>query len=95
MAIFVVILPSAEPALAAAIRAAYPEDHFSINDTQWLISDKTTATEVTAKLGIFDPKEPKKAATGSAIVFATTSYFGRAPTPVWDWIKAKLESVSG
>jgi hypothetical protein len=27
-----------------------------------------------------------------AIVFATSSYFGRAPATVWEWIKVKLES---
>jgi hypothetical protein len=92
MTIFAILLPAPQPKLAEAIKEAYPTEHFSINDTQWLISANGTAVDVTAKIGIYDAKQPERPPTGGGIVFAITSYYGRAPTPVWDWIKAKLET---
>ena len=95
MTIFAIMMPSAQPGLANAIQTAFPRDHFMINEQQWLISAPGTVVEICATLGIYDAKEPNKVPVGAAVVFATTSYFGRAPTPIWDWLKAKLESRSG
>jgi hypothetical protein len=92
MTIFAVLMPAPQPQIAAAIQAAYPDDHLSITDTQWLISGSGTAIDVTAKIGVYDSKNPEKPAGGSAIIIAMAAYYGRAPTPVWDWIKAKQES---
>jgi hypothetical protein len=93
MTIFAVLLPSPQPALVEAIKKHYPADHFGINETQWLISAAGTTIDLSAKLGIYDPKAPSSAAIGSAVILATSSYFGRAPTPLWDWMKAKLEAA--
>jgi len=95
MAIFAVLMPSLQPAVVEAIKTHFPSDHLSINETQWLISTTGTATELTSKLGIYDPKEPHKASTGNAIIFATSGYFGRGPTTIWEWMKAKLETSPG
>jgi hypothetical protein len=92
MTIFAVLLPIPQPSLAAEIRAAYPGDHLMITDTQWLISGAGTVIDVTAKIGIYDQSLPDRIPTGSAIVIAMSAYYGRAPTPIWDWIKAKQES---
>lgn len=92
MTIFAILLPLPQPNLAAAIKRAYPLDHLMITETQWLISSTGTVIEVTAKLGIYDKERSNNPPTGSAIVFAISSYFGRAPTPVWDWIRSKLEA---
>jgi len=91
MTIFAILLPIPQPRLVEAIKAAYPNDWLSLNDTQWLVSAAGTVIEVCAKIGIADPNNRNAAHVGNAVVFATTSYYGRAPTPVWDWIKAKLE----
>ena len=92
MTIFAVLLPAPEPAIVNAIKTAFPNNHLSINETQWLISAAGTATDVSAKIGVYDPQNPTAPATGSAIVFSTNGYFGRAPTNIWEWIKAKLEA---
>jgi hypothetical protein len=92
MTIFVVLMPTPQPAIAAEIKKSFEHDHLSINDTQWLVSTTGTAPELTTKLGIYDPKEPSKPATGNAIIFSTSGYFGRAPTTIWEWMKAKLET---
>ena len=91
MTIFAILMPTAQPALAERIKSTFPSDHYHLNDTQWLISAQGTAMEITTKLGIADPNNLALQATGLAVVFATSSYYGRAPQPVWDWIKAKLE----
>ena len=92
MTIFAILLPAPQPNLAAAIKRAYPQDHLMITETQWLVSSSGTVIEVTAKVGIHDRDRPNNPSTGSAIVFAMSSYFGRAPTQIWDWIRSKLEA---
>lgn len=94
MTIFAILMPSPQPALAEAIQREFPEDHLCITDTQWLVSSDQTVIEVTARIGIFDRSNPKAQSIGNAIVFVVSSYFGRAPTTVWDWIRAKLEGAS-
>jgi hypothetical protein len=94
MTIFAILMPVPQPRLADKIKQAYPSDHFSITETQWLVSSSESVLEVTAKLEIADKTKPTAPASGNAIVFAISSYFGRASTLVWDWIKSKLESPS-
>jgi|KBSMisStaDraftv2_1062788.scaffolds.fasta_scaffold04396_6 hypothetical protein len=92
MTIFAILLPTPNPRLAEAIERNYPGDWLSLNETQFLVSSSGTAMQVSAKIGIADPNDRQKPPIGTAVVFATTAYYGRAPTPVWDWVKAKLES---
>ena len=93
MTIFAILLPAPEPAVENAIKNAYPNDHLSINETQWLVSTAATAIDVSAKIGVFDPRNPAATPTGNAVIFSTNGYFGRAPTNIWEWIKAKLEAT--
>jgi len=57
-----------------------------------MISAGGTAVELSERLGLYDPRNTGQPPTGTAVVLATTSYFGRAPTSVWDWMKARLEA---
>ena len=96
MTIFTILMPIPQPKLVDAIKTQFPNDHFSITETQWLVSSFETIVNVTAKLGIYDEKSPSAPSNGNAIIFAISSYHGRAPVLVWDWIKSKLEaSVNG
>jgi hypothetical protein len=90
MTVFAIMLPAPAPGLTEAIKRLFPNDHLAISET--LVSAAGTTIDLSAKLGVYDPKEPNKATTGNAVIFATSSYFGRAPATIWDWIKAKLES---
>jgi hypothetical protein len=94
MTIFAILMPIPQPRLAEAIKSKFEKDHLAITDTQWLISATTTVTDLATTLGIYDAKEPNKPATGNAVIFAVSSYFGRAPATVWDWLKLKLEAPS-
>ena len=93
MTIFAILMPAAQPALVEEIKRVYPNDHLALSDTQWLVSSHKTVTDVSNSIGVsgFEPGSPK----GLAVIFTTSSYFGRAPTTVWDWIKVKLEGAPG
>jgi hypothetical protein len=91
MPIFAILMQNPQPRLAEAIKSTFPNDHYAFTDAIWLVSMLGTVTDVTAKLGIFDPKEPTKPPIGIAAVFAVSSYSGRAPQTLWDWLKIKLE----
>ncbi len=92
MTIFAVLMPTMQPALIERIERTYADNSLRLNETQYLISTSGTAIELSTRLGIADPKNPNQAPTGSAVVLATTAYFGRAPSTVWDWMKARLEA---
>ena len=92
MTIFAILLPHPQPSLVEAIQKLFPDDHLSITETQWLVSSAGTVVDLTAKLGIYDVKSPGAPATGIAVILAVSSYYGRAPTTVWDWLKTKMEA---
>ena len=92
MTIFAILMPVVQPSIVQKIERAYPHDCLRVTDTQWLISSSETVLDVSAKLEIADVKNPALVPSGAAIVFAVSSYHGRAPTVVWDWIKNKLEA---
>lgn len=92
MTIFAILLPAPNSALSAAIVEAFKDDCLRLSDTQWIVSSSATIQDITARAGIYDVKKPDVPTVGNAVVFATTSYFGRAPATTWDWIRSKLEA---
>lgn len=91
MTIFAVFRVAKPELLGPAIAREFPNDHLALGQDEWLISADLTPNEVSDRIGITtDPSE-----TGSAIVFSMRSYFGRAPSNVWDWIKTKTEASGG
>jgi hypothetical protein len=89
MAIFAILPPTPTPQLDAVIRQTYPDDCLQVAPNQWLVSASATAKAVSDALGVSDGEN------GSAIVLRVTSYYGRAPTNIWEWIAQKLESKPG
>ena len=92
MAIFAILMQTPQPLVIQGIKELFPDDYLVLNETQYLISATGTAEALTKKLGM-GPKEEGKDVTGSAVIFKTSSYYGRATNIVWDWIKTKLESA--
>ena len=93
MTIFAIMMPQPQPGLVAEVEKLFPNDFIMLSDTQYLVSFNGTAVDLCAKLGIYNLKEKDKPASGVAVVFATSSYFGRGPATVWDWLKTKLEAT--
>ncbi|WFR98722.1 hypothetical protein [Rhizobium tumorigenes] len=87
MSIFVIFKVSHQDKLQEALERVFPEDHLRVDATEWLVSAKMTSKEVCDHLGISD------GSTTSAVVFKMESYFGRAATSIWDWIKTKSEGA--
>jgi hypothetical protein len=94
MTIFAILMPTPQPELVKEIEKVFPNHHLKITETQWLVSSNNTVIDVVAQLGIYDAKKPENAPTGIAIVLATSSYYGRAPNTVWDWMKSNLEGIT-
>ena len=94
MTIFAILMPTPQPELVRAIEEKFPKHHLKITDTQWLVSSNNTVIDVVAQLGIYDAKKPENTPTGIAIVLATSSYYGRAPNTIWDWMKLNLEGIT-
>lgn len=86
MSIFVIFRVSRPEILGPLIAQQFPNDFYEVADNEWLVSAHSTAKEVASKLGLVGSGE-----NGSAIVFKMDSYYGRAPTDIWDWVKTKSE----
>ncbi len=91
MTIFIVLRVQDPLRMKAAIERTFPNDHLYLGHDEWLISSSGTAKTISDEIGI--TADPSK--TGSAIVFSMQSYFGRAPSDIWDWIKTKAEANNG
>jgi hypothetical protein len=94
MTVFAVLLPQPAPGVVAQIKNLFPADHYEVAANQFLISSSGSAVELVKKLGVYDANNPA-ATTGNAVVLAVSSYYGRAPSTLWDWMKVKLEKSSG
>ncbi|GAA0568450.1 hypothetical protein [Caenispirillum bisanense] len=90
MAVFLIVGVRADQGdqLDSAIAKTYQKDHLRLTADSWLVADDCTAKELSDKLGITSGK------SGSAVVTKIGSYYGRAPTNIWDWVKTKWESHS-
>jgi hypothetical protein len=51
----------------------------------WLISYDGTAKELSDALGITD------GSVGTGVIVTVGSYYGRAPTDIWEWMKVRME----
>jgi hypothetical protein len=97
MPIFV-LLPQNEQGqanLPAAVARAYPDANKKLANHAWLVAGKGSAQDVSAKLGITSPTDPAANAVGTVMVLEIASYYGRATTDIWDWVKAKWEATGG
>lgn len=89
MAIFTVIsdLDPSDTRLANAIKRSPPEvlQWFELPRGEFLVSYKGTSVELSNYLGISEGQN------GSGFVIAVASYWGRASTDTWEWIKTHWE----
>jgi hypothetical protein len=91
MTIFVIFRVGDPSRLKDKLQDVFPNDYFEIQEDEFLVSASGTTKEVSDRLGITSSPSP----TTSAIVFSMASYFGRASTEIWDWIRTKAEKTIG
>jgi hypothetical protein len=94
MTVFAVILPTPQPNVVDAIKREFAGEFFDISPTNWLVSGEGTSEEIIRRIGVYDRAKPG-AASGNAIAFPVSNYFGRAPNVTWEWLKAKIEASPG
>jgi hypothetical protein len=92
MGLFAVLLPNDNPKLATAIKEKYPENYQQLSSTQWIISAKGTARQISNTLGVTSEEDERT--IGPAIILSITSYWGRASVDVWEWMRVKGEEGS-
>ena len=86
MTVFVAINVTQPAQFDLAVKTNFAEDHLQISPQEWLIAASgSTAKDISDKLGITD------GSNGSAIIFVTAGYYGRAPNNIWEWISVKLQ----
>ncbi len=69
-----------------ALQTAQRVDFIKLPSTGFAVSYTGTTQELSNITGISDGK------AGTAVVAAISSYYGRAPTNIWDWIKSRWEA---
>jgi hypothetical protein len=74
----------------AVVAQKFPERFLKAGKTLWFISDSGTTQTVAEAMDVYAAQNPMT----SVIVLAVTSYNGRAPAPVWEWLLAQLEKSS-
>jgi hypothetical protein len=89
MSIFVLFRVSNVEKVKSALAENFPDNYLEVDTGQFLIASNLSAESVSEKLQITG------GANGNGIIFAMGSYFGRASTDIWGWIKAKAEKTDG
>jgi hypothetical protein len=97
MAVFLLV-PIAQnaPALASAVKSRMgPTDRYELpNSMGWYVVFKGTTIEVSNHLQITGQAEGQHTLVGATLVIPVTSYYGRGPTDMWEWLKIRMESGS-
>lgn len=89
MAIFLIV-PIANPHLIEreleTLKGSGKVDYIKLPTSGFAVSYSGTSQELSNLTGI------SEGTTGTGVVAAISSYYGRAPTNIWDWIKSRWEA---
>ena len=55
----------------------------------WFVSYSGTSVELSTEIGV-TPKD-EASILGSVLITSVGSYYGRGPTPMWEWLKTRFE----
>ncbi len=90
MALFAVIGLGDTSALGEAIKQRFPDDHYLLEAGKWFVAaNGETARTLSEKLNLI-----RGSSSLGIIVNASGGYYGLAPADVWEWVTAKLTSVT-
>lgn len=86
MGIFHVTAINNPDGIESAVKTNFANSHYPVPGTRsWFIDFNGTTKELSDVLGITTGQ------SGTGIILGVTTYFGRAPTDMWEWIKTRLE----
>lgn len=89
MTIFLMV-PSSDPGpIEKALEDHKAQQHLDFTNLPkngYFVSYSGTSQELSNLLGISD------GSSGNAVIVAVSSYYGRAPTSLWEWVKSRWEA---
>lgn len=89
MAMFMIV-PINNPAgievQLSTLKASNGLDFIKLPVSGFMVSYHGTSQELSNLLGITE------GASGTGVVASISSYYGRAPTDIWDWVKTRWEA---
>jgi hypothetical protein len=82
--VFFVTAHSKAPKVRERINAIIPvNDRYELAENQWMVKFGGATQELAEKAGIRGGDDR----IGTGLVLSVTTYSGRAPTGLWDWLK--------
>jgi hypothetical protein len=61
------------------------------SDRGWLIKYSGTTTELSNLLKLTGQPQGQASPLGSGIIVSITTYYGRGPIEMWEWLKTRFE----
>jgi hypothetical protein len=83
---FVAALHNPAQVMDAAKRLVSEDEIHEVAPDKFFVNFPGTSVDLSGKLGIAD------GSTGTGIVLLVTSYHGRAPKSIWEWVNLKLNA---
>lgn len=82
---FVTALSEAEQVRARIHEIIPDDDRFELAPDKWMITFDGVAQDLAERVGVRGGDER----IGTGLVLPVTTYSGRAPSSLWDWLRAK------
>lgn len=95
MPVFLIVpLAKSTDPLSQAVESNVAEHdrHKLANDRGWLVTFQGTSSELSKHLGITGQPDGEKSTVGAAIVAPISSYYGRGPNDMWEWLSLKFSA---
>jgi nicotinamidase-related amidase len=82
---FITALTEAAKVRDRLSRLVPADDRFELAGDKWMVVYDGPGQELAEKAGVRSGAEQ----IGTGLVLPVTTYSGRAPSPLWDWLRAK------
>ena len=82
---FVTALTEAAKVRARLHKLVADDDRFELAGDKWMVAYDGPGQELAERAGVRSGKEQ----IGTGLVLPVTTYSGRAPSPLWDWLRRK------
>lgn len=81
-----------KPQLQKAVEDSFaPEDRYQLpNEAGWLVRYDGTTVELCNFIKLTGQEQGVPSPVGSTLVTLVTSYYGRGPTDMWEWLSLKM-----
>lgn len=94
MAVYIAVpLTTTSTALnSAVVQHIDQHDRYQLQSERgWLIKFNGTSIELSNHIGLTGQETGAPSPIGSAIIVPVSTYYGRGPGDMWEWIKTRLE----